>query len=69
MALRLSEELTRGKCGRVSFMPLNRLRPPDVKYPEQVGGAQLRCACCAVHAAVCMCYACTERIPVHGLSC
>lgn len=36
-ALRLSQELTRGKCGRVSFMPLNQLKPGEVQYPEQVG--------------------------------
>lgn len=36
-ALRLSQELTRGKCGRVSFMPLNQLKPAEVQYPEQVG--------------------------------
>lgn len=35
-ALRLAGELARGKCGRVSFMPLNRLNPQAVKYPEQV---------------------------------
>lgn len=38
-ALRLAAELSRGKCGRVSFMPLNRLKPQAVKYPEQVGAA------------------------------
>jgi structural maintenance of chromosome 3 (chondroitin sulfate proteoglycan 6) len=36
-ALRLTSELSRGKCGRVSFMPLNRLKPAEVQYPEQYG--------------------------------
>lgn len=36
VALRLTAELNRGKCGRVSFMPLNRLKPPVVQYPDQV---------------------------------
>lgn len=43
VALKLTAELNRGKCGRVSFMPLNRLQPPEVKYPDQVRGA-LVCA-------------------------
>ncbi|PSC68878.1 structural maintenance of chromosomes 3 [Micractinium conductrix] len=37
VALRLTDELNRGKCGRVSFMPLNRLNPGQVQYPEQFG--------------------------------
>lgn len=37
VALRLTAELNRGKCGRVSFMPLNRLKPPVVQYPDQYG--------------------------------
>ena len=53
MALRLTAELNRGKCGRVSFMPLNRMRPPEVKYPEQVRWAALGALGCAVHAFIC----------------
>ena len=37
VALRLTAELNRGKCGRVSFMPLNRMNPGAVQYPEQYG--------------------------------
>ena len=36
-ALQLSEVLTRSKCGRLSFMPLNRLQPGAVQYPRQYG--------------------------------
>jgi hypothetical protein len=58
VALRLTAELNRGKCGRVSFMPLNRMNPPEVKYPDQVraGHAALSCAvpaCCALLCACC----------------
>lgn len=38
-ALALAAELSRGKCGRVTFMPLNRLKPQEVQYPDQVGAA------------------------------
>ena len=34
-ASRILEVMVREKLGRVTFMPLNRLRPPTVKYPEQ----------------------------------
>jgi len=44
-ALRLTSELSRGKCGRVSFMPLNRLKPQEVKYPEQVRFDDRVCSC------------------------
>jgi structural maintenance of chromosome 3 (chondroitin sulfate proteoglycan 6) len=37
IATRLTELLNKGKCGRATFMPLNRLRPPTVNYPEQYG--------------------------------
>ena len=58
VALRLTAELNRGKCGRVSFMPLNRMNPPEVTYPDQVraGHAALSCAvpaCCALLCACC----------------
>ena len=46
VALRLTSELSRGKCGRVSFMPLNRLNPPAVQYPEQVRGWVWAAAAC-----------------------
>lgn len=34
-ASRILEVMVREQLGRVTFMPLNRLRPPTVKYPEQ----------------------------------
>ena len=42
VALRLTDELNRGKCGRVSFMPLNRLNPGQVQYPEQASAGGTR---------------------------
>lgn len=33
-AARLLEQLQREKAGRVTFMPLNRLRPPDTVFPQ-----------------------------------
>jgi hypothetical protein len=68
VALRLTAELNRGKCGRVSFMPLNRMNPPEVKYPDQVraGHAALSCAvpaCCAL-----LCAGCAGLLPLLRLS-
>lgn len=34
-ASRILEVMVREQLGRVTFMPLNRLRPPEVRYPEQ----------------------------------
>ena len=34
VATRIVEVLARDKLGRATFLPLNRLNPPDVKYPD-----------------------------------
>lgn len=34
-ASRILDVMVREKSGRVTFMPLNRLRPQNVRYPEQ----------------------------------
>lgn len=34
-ASRILEVMVKEKSGRVTFMPLNRLRPQNVRYPEQ----------------------------------
>ena len=39
IATHIVEILRRDKLGRATFLPLNRLRPPDVNYPEQYGDA------------------------------
>eukprot|EP00887_Chlorella_sp_A99_P005387 scaffold1.g5387.t1 len=35
--VQLTDLLNRGKLGRASFMPLNRLNPPQVSYPDKYG--------------------------------
>ena len=37
IATRIVEILSREKLGRATFLPLNRIRPPDVNYPEHYG--------------------------------
>lgn len=37
IATYIVELLSRGKLGRATFLPLNRIRPPDVNYPEHYG--------------------------------
>ncbi|GAX82234.1 hypothetical protein CEUSTIGMA_g9662.t1 [Chlamydomonas eustigma] len=37
VALRCTELLNRGKLGRVTFMPLNRLNATEVEYPQEHG--------------------------------
>ena len=37
IATRIVEILSRDKLGRATFLPLNRIRPPDVNYPEHYG--------------------------------
>ena len=37
VATRLTEQLTKEKSGRATFMPLNRLRPSQVTYPTKWG--------------------------------
>jgi structural maintenance of chromosome 3 (chondroitin sulfate proteoglycan 6) len=37
VATQLTELLTQERCGRATFMPLNRLRPPAMEYPTRWG--------------------------------
>lgn len=34
VATRIVEILNKGKLGRATFMPLNRMSPPEVNYPD-----------------------------------
>lgn len=34
VATRIVEILNKGKLGRATFMPLNRMNPPEVNYPD-----------------------------------
>ena len=55
VALRCTELLNRGRLGRVTFMPLNQLRPPHVSDDVCTAGPTHRAVCIA-----CACLFCAS---------